>query len=265
MGFSFMVWNVENFTADDPVRTGKIADAIHENSPDVFSLLEFRARNSARSLVLDNFPDYNFAFTYSSRGMEILTGWKRGKFQQTIYTQRRDFAATKDLRPGGLLSIRQQGQSQFYNLLFLHLDSGTKYKDHYNRRKMYKKIWNLNDKLKELPVQQKKSRLIVLGDLNTMGKKEITGQEEIRLLANAAKRNCMRLLKKSYNYTWKGNAKYPDADLDHVIASSDVDFMTVENCSIQVNGWNQMNSEKEQKEYAKNISDHSYLAGTVID
>ena len=55
---------------------------------------------------------------------EILVGCKRGVFDQKVFTQKREFKANNPaLRPGALLSL--QKKDQWYNLLFLHTDSGT--------------------------------------------------------------------------------------------------------------------------------------------
>ena len=274
LGFRFLVWNVEKFKNEDKERTRRVAEKIYEHNPDVFGVLEFKARASARSLVTDYFPDYDFSFTYSLVNIEILVGWRRGYFKQVIYTQRRDLAATKFLRPGGLISFQQRGDRHFYNILFLHLDSGGKSKDYKNRREMYKRIWKLNSALKKLKIQKKKSRLIALGDLNVMGKEQgrkVSPEKELAKLKQDAKKARMRVLKKSFDFTWKGDSRYPDSDLDHVIASKDLKFekWSYENegkiWEIEVDGWNRFDTESERRKFAKNVSDHSPLIGEVKD
>ena len=274
MGFTFLVWNVEKFKTDDKGRVRRVAQKIHEHNPDVFGLLEFKARVSARSLVTDYFPDYDFAFTYTKMNIEILVGWRRGHFKQVLYTQRRDLAATENLRPGGLISFQQKGNRFFHNILFLHLDSGGTLGDYNNRRDMYKKIWKLNSALKKLKIQKRKSRLIVLGDLNVMGKDEgrkVSAEKELDKLKLDAKDAKMKMLKKSFDLTRKGSGRYKDSDLDHVIASTDLKFERwyYENESniweIEVDGWNKLDTKSERKKFAREISDHSPLIGQVID
>jgi len=274
LGFTFLVWNVEKFKTDNKERTKKVAQKIYEHNPDVFGLLEFKARGSARSLVTDYFPDYDFAFTYTKMNIEILVGWRRGYFKQVLYTQRRDLAASENLRPGGLVSFQQRGDRFFHNILFLHLDSGGTTNDYNNRRDMYKKIWKLNSALKKLKIQNKKSRLIVLGDLNVMGKEEgrkVSAKKELDNLKQDAKDAKMEMLEKSFDFTWKGSGRYPDSDLDHVIASSGLKFerWISENESkiweIEVDGWNNLDTESERRKFAREISDHSPLIGRVTD
>ena len=89
---------------------------------------------------------------------------------------------------------------------------------------MFRKIWHLNEILKSLPIQKGKSRLVVAGDLNTMGKSGgVTASQEISKLEKDATNNKMELLEKSHVNTWSssGNKK---SDLDHVIISQDVNI-----------------------------------------
>ena len=270
MGFSFLSWNIRKFKASSQ-RTKKVVDLIKKYDPDIFGILEFSDKKVARKLAFDNFKDYDFGITESRREMEIIVGYKRGKFAQAVFTQRREFNANNlDLRPGAILSVRQKDQSSFDNLLFLHTDSGTKDKDYKNRQTMFKKIWHLNAGLKRLPIQKGKSRLVVAGDLNTMGKSEsISATKEISKLQNDAINNDMKLLDKSHTNTWSssGNKK---SNLDHVIISQDVNVQPWyfqdnpdQIFPIVVDGWVDLN-DHDRKEFVKNISDHSLLYGEVL-
>lgn len=270
MGFSFLSWNIRKFKAS-PARTKKIVDLIKKYDPDVFGILEFSDKDVARKLAFDYFKEYDFGITESRGVMEILVGHKRSKFDQSIFTQRREFnAGSIHLRPGAILSVRQKGQSSFDNLLFLHTDSGTKTTDYKNRQTMFKKIWGLNKGLKSLPIQKGKARLVVAGDLNTMGKSStITATQEINKLTKDAENNEMKLLSKSHEKTWSasGNGR---GDLDHVMTSNDVKiqqwyFSSDSNTTfpIVVNGWVDLN-ENARKEFVKNISDHSLLYGEIL-
>lgn len=279
MGFKFLVWNVKTFENENAARTRRISEVIYRNNPDVFGIIEFKAKESARSLVTDYFPDYDFAFTDSEKEIEILVGWRHGFFKQAIFTQRRDLQASRHLRPGGLISLQERGDRQFCNILFLHLDSGSTQRDYDNRQEMYQKIWDMNFALKKLSIQDKESRLIVLGDFNIMGltKEEnndvkviVSAKKEISQLKKDIKKNKMRLLKKSYNLTWKTTRKkYVDSDIDHVITSKDVKFVTGKNpgsstrWNIKVDGWNNEEGEKARRRWARQYSDHSPLIGEV--
>ena len=90
------------------------------------------------------FRGYDFGLSDSKRRLEILVGWKRARFAQALYTQRREFdAKNPNLRPGALCSVRQTGEAAFHNFLFLHTDSGRRKTDYDNRQAMFKKIWKL--------------------------------------------------------------------------------------------------------------------------
>ena len=269
MGFSFLSWNIRKFKAS-PGRTKKVADLIKKYNPDVFGMLEFSDKDVARKLAFDYFKEYDFGITESKGAMEILVGHRRTKFDQVIFTQRREFnAGSIHLRPGAILSVRQKRQTSFDNILFLHTDSGTQDKDYNNRQTMFKKIWGLNNGLKSLAIQKGKSRLVVTGDLNTMGKgTTISADKEINKLTNDAANNGMKLLDKSHDNTWSsfGNKK---SDLDHVIISQDVKiqqwyFSNDPNTTfpVIVDGWVDLN-DNARKDFVKNISDHSLLYGEI--
>ena len=269
MGFSFLSWNIRKFKAS-PRRTKKIVDLIKQYDPDVFGILEFSDKNVARKLASDYFTEYDFGITESKGTMEILVAHRRAKFDQAIFTQRREFnAGSIHLRPGAILSVRQKGQTSFDNILFLHTDSGTKDKDYNNRQTMFKKIWSLNKGLKNLSVQKGRSRLIVAGDLNTMGKgTTISADKEINKLTDDALKNKMKLLDKSHNNTWS-SSRNQESDLDHVIVSHDVKiqqwyFSNDPNTifPIIVDGWVDLN-DNARKDFVRNISDHSLLYGEI--
>jgi hypothetical protein len=276
MGYSFLVWNVEHFKAH-PDRTEKVNDLIDHFEPDVFGILEFQAKDVARNLVQKFFDEYDFAFTDSKLAIEILVGWKRGEFRQVIYTQRREFQAGNiNLRPGGLLSFRQDDSGVFDNLLFLHTDSGTEKEDYRNRQAMFEKIWHMKSAIEGLPAQQGQARFIALGDLNTMGRKKlgniptIYARHEIEQLKLAAQNAGMRVLAKSHERTWSTPSGSKKSELDHVIASADLQFAQETSQSaetnpfeIEVRGWNKLTGH-ERRDFIKNISDHCALFGEVI-
>jgi hypothetical protein len=197
------------FNDSKPERIRAVADAIRAHDPNVIGILEFLAKDAARRLVRDFFSDYDFAFTDSKMAIEILVGWRRGKFAQVLYTQRRELqAGSENLRPGGLLCVRQKNSQQFNNMLFLHTDSGVTAKEYKTRRTMFGKIFSLNKVLQTLHEQEGKSRFIALGDLNTMGRVKalrvtpVTETEEIAQLVVAAGEANMQLLEKSAPKTW---------------------------------------------------------------
>ncbi len=279
MKFTFLSWNVRHFKGTDEQRLKDVDKIISDLSPDVFGLIEFQAKKLMRKLMFNNFPEYDFAVTDSKNGVEITAGWKRNKFKQAIWTQKREFLNNNlNMRPGGLLSVNCE--NKFYNLLFLHTDSGTGTKDYENRQEMFKKIWKMNQSLKAIS-NTGEPNLIALGDLNTMGKGTmLTGEDEIEELSFDADKNEMILLSKDFNDTWHQWGKGPwgnrrklevselstalKSNLDHVIASKELNFSLIgaNNSTITVNGWNQLDG-NERIDFLREISDHSAIFGEI--
>jgi hypothetical protein len=265
MGFSFAVWNVEKFKYL-PQRVRAVGQMIANHNPDVIGILEFLDKDAARRLVRsDHLSDYDFAFTDSARSIEILVGWRRGVFDQVLYTQRRELQVGNiNLRPGGLLSVLPKNADAFTNFLFLHTDSGKDPQAFANRKLMFDKIWSLRERLAALPEQGGEARLITLGDLNTMGQTNgSSAAEEIAALEQAALANSMRVLPKTHAHTWSSDGKRM-SNLDHVIASSELAFKPQEPApaEVLVDGWvNRTGAERVN--FVKNISDHSLLFGEV--
>jgi len=267
MGFSFAVWNIERFNYV-PQRLVAVGQLIKNHGPDAFGILEFLAKDAARKLVRgDDFQPYDFAFTDSKQGIEILVGWKRGKFDQVLYTQRRELQVGNErLRPGGLISLLEKGSNVFTNLLFLHADSGSDSEAYKNRQTMFGKIWSMKRTLEKLPEQKGQAKLIALGDLNTMGKKNgPSSSEEIVELETQAKKNGMRILQKTHGHTWSSDGKKM-SNLDHVIASDDVEFKILQAgpppAQVLVDGWVNRTGEA-RTNFVKNISDHCLLFAEV--
>jgi endonuclease/exonuclease/phosphatase family metal-dependent hydrolase len=276
MSFKFMSWNVRHFQAATTTRIQQVAEHIGAEDPDVFGIIEFQAKDVARRIVTEYYDMYDFGMTDSKMGLEFLIGWRRGKFRQVIYTQRRDFMAGNTyLRPGGLLSFQEEGQSAFTNMLFLHTDSGRTKKDYNARQVMFSKIFSLKSAIQGLVIQNGNARLIVLGDLNTMGRAKtgnsptVRANEEIANLEQSATAAGMRLLSKSHDKTWSNKSGSMKSDLDHVIASNDLEFREFffDNepnhvFEIEVDGWNNLTGNA-RKSWIKNISDHCALSGEV--
>lgn len=252
---------------------------ITDLDPDVFGLIEYQGKSSIRELMVDRFPEYDFAVTDSTGNLEVVVGYRRGKFDQVVWTQKRQFNDVKRvLRPGALISLRFGGE--FYNLLFLHTDSGTKEKDHKNRKKVFRKIWKLKKAL-EKRTASGNSNLIVPGDLNTMGKgRTITGASEIRWLERTATRNGLRMLSKDWGATWSQWGKGPrgqrrklkvselgdliTSSLDHVLAADEIEFEPSGDNGedIHVKGWRQLTGVNKAN-FLWSLSDHCGIFGEV--
>ena len=274
MGYQAKVWNVRQFSNNaPPARIAKVAALVARGSPDVFALIEFRAKDIARELITERFPAYDFAITDSERQLDFLVGWKRGRFAQVLFTQRREFQAQDlDLRPGGLLSFREPRGRRFHNLLVLHTDSGREDLDYRNRQAMFQKVWSLKRALAALPIQAGQARLVAVGDLNTMGRKRvgsrasISAAAEIAALGADAAQAGMRILSKSSAVTYRSEGGSLVSDLDHAIASRELRFTTRSApgdpsaaVEVEVQGWVEL-AGAAQTAFVRDVSDHSALA-----
>ncbi len=276
--FSFLSWNIRHFRGGKP-RLDDVDAFITGLGPDVLGLIEFQGKSGIRELMVDRFPEYDFAVTDSTGNLEVVVGYRRGKFDQVVWTQKRQFNDVKrHLRPGALVSVRLG--DEFYNLLFLHTDSGTTETDYKNRKKVFGKVWRLKAALAKRAASGD-SNLIVLGDLNTMGKgRTISGASEIRKLAKAANKNGSRMLEKDGDATWSQWGTGPivnrkklkvseldglkTSDLDHVIAANEIEF---DPCGdngedIHVKGWRQLTGTRKVN-FLWSLSDHCALFGKV--
>lgn len=269
MRFSLLSWNVERFDGDTAQLT-RVAEHIKTLDPDVFGLFEVENIDII-DLVTSHFPEYDFHLTDGPENKEILVGVRKGKFQQSTFSQKREFKVHNPyLRPGALLTLKLH--DELYNVLFLHTDAGTEARDFGNRYEMDDKIWSLKKALDKLAsAHSLDSRFIVLGDLNTMGllyptqrestDRRISEAEEIEALETAAKRRNMVFLHKEFSTTFSDEKE--EANLDHIFATNNISFKEFgqrdgEPFFVRVTGWQQLQGD-EKKEFIRTISDHCSL------
>jgi endonuclease/exonuclease/phosphatase family metal-dependent hydrolase len=272
MKFSILSWNVEEFNGS-AAQLASVADHIRELDPDVFGLFEVENVNII-DLITQELPGYDYSLTDGPQNKEILLGVRRGKFDQAIFSQKRQFKAYNPrLRPGALLSLSIGGE--FYNVLFLHTDSGTEAPDFGNRNEMFEKIWSLKNALDKQSPEGTGARFVVLGDLNTMGLQfpsrrksdtRVSEAGEIEALAGFAKRRGMLLLRKEFPHTFN-NGKLV-SDLDHVLASDNIPFRELgqvegEPFHVRVTGWQQLEGDARET-FIETISDHCSLYCEVL-
>jgi len=227
MKFSLLSWNVEAFKGTVPSRLKKVAEYIKDQDPDVFGLFEIENLDII-NLMVSQLSGYDYNLTDGPQNKEILVGVKRNKFDQCIFSQKRQFKAFNPyLRPGALLSLTVA--TDVYNVLFLHTDSGTEAPDFGNRNEMFEKIWHLKKALDKKVSNNSGSKFIVLGDLNTMGLKypsarkadiRVAEREEIEALDGFAKKNSMIRLAKEHDGTFSDGRII--SDLDHIIATTNI-------------------------------------------
>jgi hypothetical protein len=282
MAFTFALWNVEHFKAN-PGRMKIVADELKAAHPsgkelDVFGILEIEALNIVE-LITEHFPNYDFHLTDGPQVQEILIGVKRGVFSQKVFTQKREFKAGNDfLRPGHLVALREITNDKWTQLLYLHTDSGVDASAFGNRFEMFDRVAKMRKALAKQA--QDKDRLIVLGDLNTMGlnypKRNsvvVKGSEEIAELANFTG---LKLATKDVEATWKDiNRRIKDSNLDHVLHSPSLALANIgtgrvdtllsgEPVNIHTAGWPEK-SGAERDDFVRNISDHAILVGETVD
>ena len=283
--FSAMFWNIENFWGN-VARTKDVEEHVRtlnpaNNGPDIISFCEIKDKGKIREVIMERFSDYDFALTDTGAKsaiqndrteIELLVGWKRGKFDQTLFTQRIDLkGGRQSVRPGALLNVKTNGI--WSSLLFLHTKSGA-HKTGYNaRKKTFKRIWKLKHALEQIdttPNHSAGSRLIVMGDKNTMGNgASVSGSDEVRKLAYYADQNGMLMPAKEFDRTfgqnWGTNYELT-SNLDHVLA-----FRTKlrklgtrandgKPFYVRVEGWNQLLGDNNAlKKFEAGLSDHSAL------
>lgn len=268
MGFSVLSWNVEHFKGNGD-RIKRVADHIKAQDPDVFALFEIENLNLL-DLIRNHFSGYDFHITDGPETQEIMVAHRKDKFEQVIFTQKREFQAyNPHLRPGALLSVIFGGK--FYNMLFLHTDSGTTAPDFGNRAEMFEKIWSLKKALDKRS-QPNPSNLIVMGDLNTMGlqfptkkKKDqrVSEAGEIEALRSFAGGKKIAMPVKEFDLTFNNGSLI--SNLDHALVSVELPLEklgtrqdTGEDYFVTVRGWQQLQGD-EQKTFIETISDHCSL------
>jgi len=288
MSFRISSWNIKEFgkKPSSPAalkrRVKAVAKHVKMQSPSIFGLMEIESVDIL-GLMDDEFPEFDFGFTEGQDGKdrnnkEILVGWRRNAFDQAVFSQKRQFRLYNPyLRPGALLSVKKGGT--WYNVLFLHTDSGTEARDFGNRFEMFEKVWSLRNSL-DKKVGNQRERLIVMGDYNTMGlnypsrrvaDKIVKEEKEIDSLGKFADKNSMRLLKKSHDVTWKKLGRSMTSDLDHVMVSDVLNIKNLgdreadgEEFSVAVNGW--VDKGKSARDaFLRDLSDHCSLVIEVID
>jgi len=119
-------------------------------------------------------------------------------------------------------------------------------------------------------------RLLVLGDLNTMGlqfpkkraaDERVSEAEEVEALGKFGSPVAVGMITKSHDETFNNGRLV--SNLDHVLSSSNVRFKSLGTrpdgvtFQVRVVGWNQLTGTA-RKNYIDNLSDHSALYVEVV-
>jgi len=266
--FSILSWNIEHLK-DSPSRVDAVVKYIRKWDPDVFGLFEIEGKQVFKMMV-EHFPQYSLFITEGQQSQEILVACRR-TFNAITFQQKREFdTGNPKLRPGALLSFEKDGR--LYGALFLHTDSGTDAVGFGNRAEMFRHAFNLKSALDK---KYGNARLLILGDLNTMGLQypravksdtRVEGKDEVFNLEAEAKKVKMLVLEKEEKATWMG-AKGA-SNLDHIVASTALEFKTLtkdgRKFQVQMDGWNKITDKVKQQDYLKTISDHCLLYAEVV-
>lgn len=270
--FSVVSWNVEHFR-EKAGRTARIAQILKPLKPDIFAIYETEDV-AIMQLMQVHFPGYDYFITDGPELQEILVGCKRGVFDKKVFTQKREFKVNNPaLRPGALLSVQQKGK--WYNLLFLHTDSGTDASAFGNRFEMLTKIQKMSEAIvKGMP----DSGVIITGDLNTMGMNfptptksnlRVKAVDEITGMGKLLGKASISLVQKEHDATWISNDLSYNSNLDHVWKNQNVALkklgMRADGLEyfVRVTGWHKLKG-RALNDYVATVSDHCLLYFEVV-
>lgn len=204
--------------------------------------------------------------TYGPQSQEILVGARRSL--QTFFAQKTQFQSGNPfVRPGALITITFDNEP--YNLLFLHPKSKTDPWSFGLRDDVFSRVVRLKQTLEGLSAAGD-ARLIVCGDLNTMGlnygkKAVIESGQEVSGLKERMEEAGFLLLRKSHQETWADRGgKFEAADLDHVLITAPVKMAAIKGADagiyVAVDGWNRFPAKSQEREsFIRNVSDHCSL------
>jgi hypothetical protein len=269
--FSVLSWNIEHFKDDPtPTRVNKVVDFVKLQNPDVFGIFEVEGKTIFDALV-SRMPDFTFQITEGEETQEILVGVR--KTLTAFITQKTEFrSGTTHMRPGQLVTVVKGGVN--YAILFLHLASGPDPRGMGLRDDMIERAFDFRKTLDKAEGGEGKAHYIFLGDLNTMGleypfNKDIDAATELKKADKYGQRAKIQLtrLVKTHDFTWSNGttSSLPPSNLDHVYASSNLQFSTFVRPSdnltanVSVRGWVDLDTAAKKDKFIKELSDHSLL------
>lgn len=262
--FSLFCWNVHNLIPEQ-TDVSKVIQHIKRFNPDIFALFEVVGSDAWRHLFKE-FPQHSFFITEGEQTQEILIGVPRTL--KIFYTQRDEFKSGRTaLRPGAFVTF--EIDREIYTLLFLHLKSANDPEGFGLRDDMLEHVYNLKGALDRAAGGSGKANFIVMGDLNTMGlnyhySHDIAAEVEIDHMRYRSNWRKMNHLNKSNPFTWS-NGKDMFSDLDHVLASQQIQFQKWDSAHIKVGGWNELPSNSpEFRTFIETVSDHCSLYCEVL-
>ena len=258
----FLSWNVEHFKGK-AARSKRVVGLIKDENPDIFGIIEVTGKTVFSQMVKE-FPGYSFSITEGDQSQEILIGVRGGI--TAFMTQRNEFKRSNPhLRPGALLTVTGASGKPL-PILFAHLKSLPSPEGFGLRDAMFDKVRNLKKALNKA-APGKKSELVLVGDLNTMGMnltysaKDVEGPEELARVEKVLKAADLKLKSKTAPATFNNGSgsSYPPADLDHVFATPGLKFRDQAGAEVKVGGWAEEPTVAKQDAWIRNYSDHAPL------
>lgn len=245
MALRILSWNVEHFTGHGTGaradRVERVAALIEDEDPDIFALMEVKG-TAVFAEFTQRFPGYSFSITEGTQVQEILIG-VRGSLS-AFFTQRNEFKRSNPhLRPAALLTVTVAGGEQV-SLLFSHLKSLPSPEGFGLRDAMFEKVRSLKKAIDGATNDE--GKFVLLGDLNTMGLNmtfsdaDLSGAEEIARVDKILSFRDLNRQQKTHPHTFNNGSgsSYPPADLDHVYASSNLEFKDQgQGATVRVGGW----------------------------
>jgi len=262
----FISWNIKHFSGRASDRLDGVVQYLKKVDADIISLYEIKG-SKIFGLLAQLMPGYSWMTTAGAQSQEILVGVREGLgtigFEQTdSFKARNNF-----LRPGLLTNIKLPS-GDIFTFLSLHLKSHADYQALAVREEQFAALYSLSKKLKAKGI-----KLIAMGDLNTMGLALPYGhgfdtaaefEMKKRKISNAG----LKLCSKDWDHTWtpSKNSDYDQADLDHVLAHEDVDFIPQgKNGAAIAVDWPSNYSPRSARStwYRDTMSDHAPIIGAV--
>jgi endonuclease/exonuclease/phosphatase family metal-dependent hydrolase len=216
---SVLFWNIQYWGArDKPVdearRFDRVMDLIRVRNPDVACFAEVKGdtihSNMARALP----PGYTIHQTAVDNGFKILTLFKNASDRSIIITQKDEFKGPKGRgKPYPLIRVFMA--SHDISIIPIHTKSGARAEDLVIRNEIVDTACKI-----ACDLRAQGSKIIIMGDMNTMGAGAVPFWQEIKSLKQKF-HDCAGLvpLYKTHPTTWHGigsDSIYPDAELDHV-------------------------------------------------
>jgi exonuclease III len=286
MAFIVVSWNVEHFDGGVDQRAIGVANHIQQFNPDLIAIYELESEHGGWNFARRFFPGFFTFITEGQNLQELMILANPASFDHVTITQRHRFRLRNPfLRPGALATVSQNDVHT--NLLFLHSASGTLGDAFGDRVEIAERFFNLNKTLQKLEADGgPPARLVICGDLNTMGlqyprgiqaDRHLTDAQELAGLAELAGRAHrtnfvgMTVAPKEFDVTFSNANNRQASGLDHVMVSHGLQLTNQGNrpldgqpFEVMVRGWQQLPTQAQRNQFINTMSDHNALVFEVV-